>query len=168
MSYYHIYTDGAHSSKTNVGGWGVVVCDNDDHEIMKYGDWEFQTTNNRMELTAVLHSLQCMYDRKRFSKDVCGAVIYTDSAYIANCFKDKWYDTWRKNGWKTSKKTDVLNKDLWEKILTYYEYLDNITIAKVSGHSDNTCNNLADALAVACRTEGASFISKGANNENKK
>ena len=164
-----IYTDGAHSSKTNVGGWAIVIP-TIYHEppYIAYGDWEFETTNNRMELTAVLKALDYIYSKwccEPFGSDFDGATIYTDSAYISNCFKDGWYKLWRNNGWRTSKRATVANQDLWERILWYYELLPNITITKVAGHSDNTYNNIADQLAVRYRTEGAKFIQERHDNE---
>lgn len=157
-----IYTDGAHSSKTNVGGWAIVIpTQHETPSYIAYGDWEFETTNNRMELTAVLKALDYIYSRwcyEPYSSQFEGATIYTDSAYISNCFKDGWYKVWRNNGWKTSKRASVANQDLWEWILYYYELLPNITITKVSGHSNNTYNNIADKYAVQYRETGAKFI----------
>lgn len=161
----NIYTDGAHSSKSNVGGWAIVIpTQNEERPYISYGDWVFETTNNRMELTAILKALQYAYDHwayeSLYNAPFEGANIYTDSAYISNCFKDGWYKSWRNNGWKTSKKEPVANQDLWEAILYYYEIMPNITIAKVPGHSNNTWNNMADKLAVQYRINGAEIIVK--------
>lgn len=162
--YIKIYTDGAYSSKTNIGGWAlisvpeVISTDNESHQYYyKDSGWEHNTTNNRMELYAMAKALQ--YARGMLSyenNDIQHITIYTDSAYIANAFKDKWFDKWRNNGWKTSKKTPVLNQDLWEAILLHYELNKyNITIEKVNGHAGNKWNELADQLAVAARMIGA-------------
>lgn len=165
----NIYTDGAHSSKTNVGGWAIVIPTTyEERPYIAYGDWEFETTNNRMELTAVLKALDYIYSLwvyEPYHSDFEGATIYTDSAYISNCFKDGWYKLWRNNGWKTSKRAAVANQDLWEYILYYYELLPNITIEKVAGHSTNTYNNIADQLAVRYREAGAIFIQERKQNE---
>lgn len=166
----NIYTDGAHSSKTNVGGWAIVIpTQREEKPYIAYGDWVFETTNNRMELTAILKALEYIYDHwayeSVYGESFESASIYTDSAYISNCFKDGWYKTWRKNNWKTSKKEPVANQDLWERILYYYELIPNIIISKVSGHSYNTWNNIADKLAVQYRIAGAEILAKGENNE---
>lgn len=146
----NIYTDGAHSSSTNVGGWSFVLTVSGN--IFHYSDYELNTTNNRMELLAVLNALRHVNALKT------NATIYTDSAYISNCFAQRWYDKWQTNGWKTSKKTPVLNQDLWEQILELYSTLNlthNIEIKKVSGHSGDDLNELADHYAVQARIEGA-------------
>ena len=95
----YIYTDGAHSSSTNYGGWAIVVPFGNSINI--YYNYEYDTTNNRMELTAVIQALQYLKARPN------NAIIYTDSAYIANCISQKWYINWANNGWRTSKKTPV-------------------------------------------------------------
>lgn len=159
-----IYTDGAYSSKTNIGGWALISVPesvSNNNELYKFyhqdSGWEKDTTNNRMELYAMAKALQ--YARGLLSyadNNVQHITIYTDSAYIANAFRDKWFNKWRNNGWKTSKKTPVLNQDLWEVILSHYELNEYyITIEKVSGHAGNKWNELADQLAVTARIIGA-------------
>lgn len=146
----NIYTDGAHSSSTNVGGWSYVFTLGG--TIYMHSGYELDTTNNRMELLAVLKAL------KHIQSLNTDAIIYTDSAYIANCFAQNWYVKWRNNGWLTSKKTAVLNKDLWENILSAYEELNidrNVKIQKVSGHAGDKLNELADYHAVQARIQGA-------------
>lgn len=160
MIQLNIYTDGAYSSKTQIGGWAMVsVYDTyaTDHNPLElntsYNGWEPNTTNNRMELKAVYEALQFLNTYKHLPLTV---TIYTDSAYISNAFRDGWYIKWRQNGWKTSNRTPVLNKDLWEDILSLYEQLPfDIKIEKVQGHSNNIYNILADKLAVEARTKGA-------------
>ena len=145
-----LYTDGAHSSSTNYGGWAVVYTIN--NTLNSHSGFEYDTTNNRMELTAIIMALQIIRARPY------DAVIYTDSAYISNCFAQKWYEKWRKNNWKTSKKTDVLNQDLWQQILKLYEELNtyvSVQIKKVDGHAGNKLNELADYYAVQARIQGA-------------
>lgn len=141
-----IYTDGAHSSKTNIGGWAYVLVTGETSEQHAYGS-EYNTTNNRMELTALLRAMQ--YVDNLPNADELNH-IYTDSAYIANCFAEKWYKKWRENGWVSASRTPVKNKDLWEQILELYE-TGSFIIEKVNGHSDVLYNNLADKYAVYAR-----------------
>ena len=154
----NIYTDGAHSSATDCGGWAIIITNAQDEPIAKASNYEMHTTNNRMELTAVLNALRCAitnYITEQIN-------IHTDSAYIANAFKDKWYIKWRNNGWRTANKTPVLNQDLWEQIIPIVENSNGrITIHKISGHNGNKWNEYADTLAVAAREEGAkSYVNK--------
>ena len=140
-----IYTDGACSNnqeRINSGGWGAVLLYKDHYKELFGG--EKNTTNNRMELMAIIKALE------ELKTDKIPVSIHSDSAYIMNCFKDKWYEKWRKNGWQNSKKQPVENKDLWEKLLDLAENkigLDKITWVKVKGHSGDKYNELADALA---------------------
>ena len=163
----NIYTDGAHSSKTNIGGWAFVAVEESAQHPIKQSGWEHNTTNNRMELYAVAKALQFARNVISYETPMPQVTIYTDSAYIANAFKDRWFDNWRNNGWKTSKRTPVLNQDLWEIILAHYELIQSwITITKINGHAGHAWNELADQLAVTARTVGAKEHStKGENNE---
>lgn len=138
------YTDGSASTKTKAGGW-AVVCVQNNHELMRRFSSEKDTTNNRMELKAVIFAL-----KNAPSDEEC--IVYTDSAYIANCIKQKWYEAWENRGWYTSKKTPVLNQDLWEKLVYYYRE-KNIKIEKVPGHQGYKWNEMADSLAVYARTK---------------
>lgn len=139
------YTDGACSSKDNCGGWSCICVDGP----IFYG-YEENTTNNRMELLGVITALQHFSSQKEI-----GATVYTDSAYISNCFKDKWYMNWRKNGWKNASKQPVKNRDLWERLIGLYEGLKPrmVIIAKVKGHDGDTYNEMCDKLAVKARKE---------------
>lgn len=135
-----IYTDGAGSNqKTLCGGWAFVVYD-DDKVIHSAAGGATYTTNNRMEMTALIEGM-------KYSNKFEDVTFYIDSAYIVNCLKEKWYLKWRTNGWVTSKKTPVLNKDLWEQILELYEN-SCFKIEKVKAHSTTEGNILADSLAV--------------------
>ena len=140
-----IYTDGACSNnqeRTNLGGWGAVLLHKGHYKEI-YGG-EADTTNNRMELMAMIRALE------EVKAKGIPVVIHSDSAYIINCFKDKWYVNWRRNGWQNSKKQPVENRDLWERLLELAENkigLDNITWVKVKGHSGDHYNEVADALA---------------------
>jgi len=132
-----IYTDGACSGNPGPGGWGAIVID-DGHEIELSGG-EATTTNQRMELTAPIESLRALPGRR-------AVAIYSDSAYVINCFRDRWYERWRQNGWRNSQKKPVDNRDLWEALLAEVERHD-VTWHKVAGHSGHELNDRADALA---------------------
>ena len=102
---------------------------------------EKNTTNNIMEITAVLRALKLL-------KEKCNVKIYSDSAYVVNAFKQGWIYNWRKNNWKTANKEPVKNKELWEEL---YELVQNheVEFIKVKGHSDNEFNNRCDFLATS-------------------
>ena len=150
--YLEFYTDGAFSSKTEMGGW-AAVCVEDGNVIDTQSGYEPYSTNNRMELTAFLSALE---NADTIETGNTKVTIYTDSAYIANCFNQNWYVKWMSNGWRTSDKQDVKNQDLWRRIVALYiklkERLD-LSIVKVKSHSDNPWNNYADLLAVKARSK---------------
>ena len=134
-----IYTDGACSGNPGPGGWGAVLI---------YGDIKKEisgamkdTTNNIMEITAVLEALKLL-------KFECNVKIYSDSAYVVNSFNQGWIYNWMKNSWKTSNKEPVKNKELWEEL---YELTNKhkVEFIKVKGHSDNEYNNRCDFLATS-------------------
>jgi ribonuclease HI len=134
-----IYTDGACSGNPGKGGWGAILIYGEIEKIINGG--ESETTNNRMELTAPIEALKLL-------KKPCKVKIYSDSAYLVNAFIQGWIYKWQLNGWKTSDKSDVKNKDLWEQIYKFTG-IHNIEWIKVKGHSDNKYNNRCDELAVA-------------------
>lgn len=143
------YTDGAYSSKTQMGGW-AAVCVEDDQVIDIQQGYEPYTTNNRMELMGFLSALE----NANTIQTQAQVNIYTDSAYIANCFIQKWWKKWMLNGWKTSDKQEVKNKELWTRIISLYIKLTanvNLQIIKVKGHSGNKYNDYVDILAKAQR-----------------
>ena len=132
-----IYTDGACSGNPGPGGWGaVLIYKQNQKELSGY---EPETTNNRMELTAAIRALDAL-------KEPCEVALYTDSAYLCRAFNEKWVYNWMRNGWKTSAKTPVENRALWEALLKHANYHD-IRWIKVKGHSDNPYNNRCDQLA---------------------
>lgn len=102
---------------------------------------EAHTTNNRMELMAAISALDAL-------REPCAVALYTDSAYLCRAFTEGWLASWQRNGWKTSTKKDVENRDLWERLLAHTK-THKITWHKVKGHSDNVNNNRCDALARA-------------------
>lgn len=136
-----IYTDGAcrgNQFDKGHGGWGAILrFEGKEKEI--WGG-ETDTTNNRMEMTAVVKALETL------KTDKYPVEIYSDSAYIVNCFKSKWYVKWEQNGWKNAKKEPVENRDLWERLLELYRKY-SVSFVKVKGHSGDEYNEKADALA---------------------
>ena len=136
-SVVNIYTDGACSGNPGPGGWGAIVID-DGREIELSGG-ESPTTNQRMELMGPIESLRALAGRRTVG-------IYSDSAYVVNCFRDKWYERWRQNGWRNAQKKPVENRDLWEALLAEVARHD-VVWHKVAGHSGHEMNDRADALA---------------------
>ena len=153
MPILQFYTDGACSGNPGVGGWACIEVTNDN--IIITSNNCPSTTNNIMEMSAVLEALLTVCFKSAAEIDQFEqAIIYTDSAYVANCINQGWYKTWFKNGWKTSKNEPVKNKELWEDLLSAYfqaQQLLPLKIELVKGHSTNTYNNLADTTAVAAR-----------------
>lgn len=146
------YTDGAWSSKSEMGGWGLVIVENGEI-IETMGGYEPYTTNNRMEQMAILTALRMINEIESSRVEVS---IVSDSAYCCNAFNDKWYLKWLDNGWKTADKKDVKNQDLWSEMVALFiknKDTHNITIKKVEAHKTNEFNNLADAIAVQKRKE---------------
>ena len=141
-----IFTDGACSENPGPGGWGAVFNHEEDFSEIK--GYECITTNNRMELMAVVKSL------KKILKDhIKGNTyeLYSDSAYVVNSINNNWVENWHMNGWKTTRGEDIKNKDLWLDYLKLRgKLLDNnidLTIYKVKGHSGNTFNEYVDKIA---------------------
>ena len=132
-----IYTDGACSGNPGPGGWGAVLMYDEQKKEISGG--EKNTTNNIMELTAAIKALDCL-------KFPCEVELYSDSAYLVNAFNQKWIEGWIKNNWKNSKKEEVKNRELWEKLISMNK-THKIKFIKVKGHSDNIYNNRCDELA---------------------
>lgn len=132
-----VYTDGACSGNPGPGGWGAILMYGPHRKELSGG--EPKTTNNRMELLAAIRALQAL-------KEPCKVNLYSDSAYLVNGFRQKWVDTWRKNGWMNSRKQPVENQDLWQMLLKEMERHE-VVFHKVKGHSDNAYNNRCDQLA---------------------
>jgi ribonuclease HI len=132
-----MYTDGACSGNPGPGGWGVIIIEEGRERELSGG--ERLTTNQRMELTAPLEGLRSLAGRRHVA-------IYSDSAYVINCFRDRWYERWRKNGWINSTRKPVENRDLWEPLIAEVER-HHVTWHKVAGHSGDILNDRADALA---------------------
>ena len=137
MEKVEIYTDGACSGNPGPGGWAAVLLYKDNKKEISGGSK--QTTNNIMEVTAVIEALKAL-------KFPCEVKLYSDSAYVVNCFKQGWIDNWKKNNWKNASKEPVKNKELWEK-LDELTQIHKVEFIKVKGHSDNELNNRCDELA---------------------
>jgi ribonuclease HI len=132
-----LYTDGACSGNPGLGGYGGILMYGE-VKIEYYGS-EHETTNNRMEVMAVIVGLKRL-------KYPCKVEVYSDSAYTVNAFLNGWIYAWKKNGWKKADGKAVLNIDLWEEL---YELtrVHEVTFHKVAGHADNELNNRCDELA---------------------
>ena len=161
MKLIEIFTDGACSQNgTWEGGWGFYIK-TDAIGVMGY---ELKTTNNRMELTAVIRGLRTAIFNQKANLEIEEAIepflekplallriiIYTDSSYVANAYNKKWIVNWKRNGWKNSKKETVKNKDLWEELDEIVSKKDaryTIEFVKVKGHSGVEGNEIADTLA---------------------
>ena len=135
----NLYTDGACSGNPGPGGWAALLLYGSREREISGG--EPATTNNRMELRAVIEGLVAL-------REPCRVHVHTDSSYIANAFKDGWIDNWKSRGWLTAGKKPVKNRDLWEMLLDATSRHD-VSFVKVKGHSDDELNNRVDALAVA-------------------
>ena len=134
-----LYTDGACSGNPGPGGWGAIL-EYQGHE-MELSGGEDTTTNNRMELTAVIEGLKAL-------KEPCVVELYSDSKYVIDGLSKGWAASWRKNGWKKADKKPALNPDLWEILLNLTEK-HNLRYHWVKGHAENPKNNRCDELAVA-------------------
>ena len=132
-----IYTDGACSGNPGPGGGGAILMINENKKEISGGNKN--TTNNVMELTAVIEALKLL-------KRPCNVNLYSDSAYVVNAFLQNWILGWIKNGWKNSNKEDVKNKELWQELISLTK-VHNVTFHKVKGHADNKYNNRCDELA---------------------
>ena len=140
-----LYTDGACSGNPGPGGYGaVLIYEGVEKEI---AGGEKSTTNNKMEMMAVIKGLEAL-------KEPCEVSVYSDSAYIVNAIEQGWIDSWKKNGWRKADKKPVKNVELWEKLL---ELMDThkVTFNKVKGHADDEYNNRCDRIAVREREKFA-------------
>jgi len=140
-----IYTDGACSGNPGPGGWAAVLLYKDNRKEISGGNEN--TTNNIMEMTAVIEALKLL-------KRPCKVNLYSDSAYVVNAFLDNWIDSWIKNNWKNSKKEPVKNSELWKELIELTK-IHEVTFNKVKGHSDVELNNRCDELA---RKEAEKFL----------
>ena len=138
MKTVDIYTDGACSGNPGVGGYCAILIYNGVEKIVS--GYEENTTNNRMELLAVIQGLSAL-------KEYCKVNVYTDSQYVVGAFNEHWIDSWMNNGWRTAGKKEVKNVDLWERLVQLTEN-NLVAFIKVKGHADNEYNNRCDKIAV--------------------
>lgn len=139
-----IFTDGSSLGNPGPGGWGAVIV-LDGNRVIELGGWQHRTTNNRMELTALIEGL------RRLVGEPGDVAIYLDSAYVMNG-ATRWSEGWKRRGWKTATKTDVEHRDLWEELLRLLhdrEKFGRIIWNLVPGHAGIAGNERADAIATA-------------------
>lgn len=137
LKHVDIYTDGACSGNPGKGGWAAILIYKGKEKIVSGGYPE--TTNNRMELFAIINGLMQL-------KEKCEVTIHSDSAYSIEPFIKGWIDTWQARNWRTAANDPVKNIDLWKALLIELEK-HNVSFVKVKGHSDNEYNNRCDAIA---------------------
>lgn len=143
---FEIYCDGStkgNGTDHSVGAWAWLVHTNGTilHQKSRA---EKNTTNQRMELTAAIEALEYVANNLMGPHD--RIVVYTDSAYLHNCYKQKWYVNWQNNGWKNAKKQPVANQDLWERLVPYFDQF-GIDFVKVKGHAGVEYNETVDTMA---------------------
>ena len=139
MKHVDIYTDGACRGNPGPGGWGAILSYHGVEKELSGG--ESNTTNNRMELTAVIEGLSAL-------KESCIVELYSDSKYVIDALEKGWAWGWKKKGWIKSDKKPALNPDLWEKLLTLTQRHE-MRYHWVKGHAENPYNNRCDQMAVA-------------------
>lgn len=144
-----IYTDGACSENPGPGGWAAIFCRED--SCIPVGGYETYTTNNRMELLAIIKALCKVRNLIKDTGDKYSFELYSDSAYVVNAINKNWITRWKVNGWKTTKGGDIKNKDLWCKYMELIKFIRDsgvdIKILKVKGHNGNAFNEYADKVA---------------------
>ena len=145
MKTVDIYTDGACSGNPGPGGWGAILCYRGTEKEVSGG--ERHTTNNRMELTAVIEALKLL-------KEPCHVELWSDSKYVIDALQKGWAESWKKRGWIKSDKKPALNPELWDELLTL-THIHDMSYHWVKGHAENRYNNRCDALAVAEREKFA-------------
>ena len=137
MKKVDIYTDGACSGNPGPGGWGAILSFG--QKSKEISGYEEDTTNNRMELKAVVEALKIL-------KEPCEVTIYSDSAYVVNAFTKGWVESWKSNGWKSTSKNKIKNIDLWKELDSLVNE-HNVSWEKVAGHSGDALNEKCDDLA---------------------
>ena len=135
-----VYTDGACSGNPGPGGWAWAMSPSGDR---RDSGGERMTTNQRMELVAVLSALRTL------GGDPGPIEVVSDSNYVVKCFNEKWWEGWLRRGWRNSQREPVANRDLWEPLIQMVRKRGDVTFRWVKGHSGDPMNDLVDALAVA-------------------
>ncbi len=145
-----IYTDGSSLGNPGPGGWGFVIIKNEELGIkndIEIGGYEKNTTNNRMELLAVIESFKYIKKSDFLNKKI---TIFADSNYVLSGVTS-WVYNWEKNGWRTANKKEVLNQDLWKELISLVRESNlKINWEKVKGHSGHIYNDKADEIATNC------------------
>ena len=152
---YKIYCDGAVSNngyENAVGGWAYVILDDKDTVLFEENNFEKYATNNKMELYSCYKGLDKLLTEITLGEED-KVEVYTDSAYLHNCYSQKWYLSWLRNNWLNSKKQPVANKSLWQLIIPFFEN-EKVDFFKVKGHNNNYWNEYVDSLAVAVKKNG--------------
>lgn len=139
MKHVDIYTDGACRGNPGRGGWGAILVYGNKEKEMSGGDP--MTTNNRMELSAVISALSVL-------KEPCEVTLTTDSQYVVNAIEKGWLDNWQKNNWRKSDRGEVLNVDLWVKLVELIQ-LHKVDFVWVKGHNGHPYNERCDKLATS-------------------
>ncbi len=139
MKHVDIFTDGACSGNPGPGGWGAILRYKDTDKCISGG--EAETTNNRMELSAVIEAMKLL-------KEPCEVTLWTDSKYVADGLGKGWAAGWKKNGWRKADKKPALNPDLWDELLGLYDK-HSVTIQWIKGHASHPENEKCDKMAVA-------------------
>ncbi|MBQ8495646.1 MAG: ribonuclease HI [Clostridia bacterium] len=139
MKKVFMFTDGACSGNPGPGGWGTILRYGDAEKELSGG--EAQTTNNRMELLAVINGLAAL-------KEPCEVTIQSDSRYVVDGIEKGWARSWKRNGWRKADKKPALNADLWEKLLTLLD-IHAVNFIWIKGHAGHPENERCDQLAVA-------------------
>lgn len=137
MKQVTIYTDGACSGNPGAGGYCAILSYKGNQRTIS--GYEAMTTNNRMELMAIIEGLKAL-------KEPCEVEIFSDSSYCVNAFTQGWIHSWAFKGWKTSDNKEVKNVELWQELLKLTSY-HKVSFNKVKGHSDDELNNLCDKTA---------------------
>jgi ribonuclease HI len=140
-----LYTDGACVGNPGPGGWAAIIIDSGEEQTVSGS--EPSTTNQRMELRAAIEGLAAIPERRRVQ-------LYTDSAYVMNCFRDRWYERWERSGWMNAGKQPVANRDLWERLIAETRRHD-VVWNKVRGHSGDPLNERVDRRARAAIASAA-------------
>ena len=138
MKAVSIWTDGACSGNPGPGGWAAILRCGDADKVLSGGD--AVTTNNRMELTAVIRALEAL-------KEPCAVTLYSDSRYVVDAMTRGWAESWRRRGWMRTKTEPAKNPELWERLLALCER-QQVEWIWVRGHAENELNRRCDALAV--------------------
>ena len=139
MKAVELFTDGACSGNPGPGGWGAILRYHGHERELSGGD--AHTTNNRMELSAVIAGLEQL-------KEPCSVTLTSDSKYVCDAITKGWARSWKKNGWRKSDKSPALNADLWDKLLALLD-THEITVVWVKGHAGHPENERCDKRATA-------------------